>query len=311
MHGPPVTTASDMSPGDRCWAILYGCHTSARRDTHFVCTELAEKTRYGHIIVLLWSRIQDLPGLWMSPVGLILQSDRRPWIIYDYTFIGINDAVARQAPQEVIQFGMAFKRLLGKILSMEPAYVPVFLSDVDLSNSYMRVWVRPEDLPHLAFVIVLYPSDLEPLICFHLSLPMGFVDLSQLFCCTTETVDDMVNTLLIEGHTPSPNPLDALSDSTPAADEAVGGRLPDPDTDRDLDKLFRNLLAVEAARLRRYDYSYVEDFCFLAQGGPASQAAAQRHIFNKIDRVFRPNDANNCIRKEPNSLKNYGWAMRP
>ena len=55
--------------------------------------------------------------------------------IYDYTFSGLNDALAPLAPQDTIQFGTTFKLLLRQTLTVEPAYVPVFLLKVDLSNS--------------------------------------------------------------------------------------------------------------------------------------------------------------------------------
>ena len=132
-------------------------------------TELVEQTQFGHIVVLPWIQVQDLPGLCISPVGLILQVNRRPRLIYDYTFSGLHDAVARLALQEAIQFGTAFKRLLGQILTADPAYGPVFLSKIDLSDAYMCVWVRPEDLLRLTFVVVLHSSYLDPLIGFHLS----------------------------------------------------------------------------------------------------------------------------------------------
>ena len=71
--------------------------------------------------------------------------------------------------QEAIQFGTAFKRLMGKILTADPLYSPVFLSKVNISDAYMCAWVFPEDLPRLAFVVPLHSLDPDPLIGFHLS----------------------------------------------------------------------------------------------------------------------------------------------
>jgi hypothetical protein len=41
----------------------------------------------------------------------------------------------------------------------------------------------------------LHPSDPEPLIGFHLSLPMGFVKSAPFFCATTETMANLSNHL--------------------------------------------------------------------------------------------------------------------
>ena len=49
------------------------------------------------------------------------------------------------------------------------------MSKVDLSDAYMRVWIRLTDIPKLAFVIPPLSGDVQALIGFHLSLPMGYV----------------------------------------------------------------------------------------------------------------------------------------
>ena len=78
-------------------------------------------------------------------------------------------------------------------MTADPAFGPVFMSKVDMSDAYMRVWIRLEDVPKLAFVVPPHVDDAEPLIGFHLSLPMGYVESAQYFCATIETVADMVN----------------------------------------------------------------------------------------------------------------------
>ena len=70
----------------------------------------------------------------------------------------------------------------------------------------------------------------------------------------------MVNTLCSECHAPAPHPLNTLTNSTPAADDNATVRITDPDMDRKLDAIFRNVSAVEASRLHRYANMYVNDF---------------------------------------------------
>jgi hypothetical protein len=184
----PDTPAQDLEA-----ALPYGCHRSATLAADYVHGELAEQVSFGHICLLSWSLAQNLPNLQLSPVGSIPQAGRRPRLIYDYTWSGTNRAVAKQAPPEAMQFGGALHRLLHAIVDADPGHGPVRMAKVDLSDAYRRIWLRLADLPKLAFVVPPHPSDPEPLIGFHLSLPMGFVESTPYFCSSTETAADLVN----------------------------------------------------------------------------------------------------------------------
>ena len=203
-HSAPVSTHYTLSEGDLEAAIAYGCHGSAAKGAAFARTELAEQVWYGHVVVFPLSKVRDLADLWISPVGLIPQEGRQPRLIYDFTFGGLNDAVRKEAPAEAIQFGGAFRRLIHNIVTADPAFGPVFLSKIDMSDAYMRVWVRPEDVLKLAFVVPPHADDTETLIGFHLSLPMGYVESAQYFCTTTETVADLANSNWAKAAMPPP-----------------------------------------------------------------------------------------------------------
>lgn len=69
-----------------------------------------------------------------------------------------------------------FDRLLCCILDAPAKLGPVHLAKVDLSDAYMRIWVRPEDLPRLDFVVPPHEGDAKPLTGFHLSLPIGYIN---------------------------------------------------------------------------------------------------------------------------------------
>ena len=99
-----------------------------------------------------------------------------PRIIYDYACIGINAAVLHQAPIEAMQFSQKILRLLRTILNTKPWIGSIFMSKMDLSDAYMRVWIRSEDLQRLAFVVPLHLSDHDTLISFHIYLMMSYVD---------------------------------------------------------------------------------------------------------------------------------------
>jgi hypothetical protein len=92
-----------------------------------------------------------------------------------------------------MQFGGALHRLLHAIVDADPTHGPVHMAKVDLSDAYMRIWLRLADLPKLAFVVPPHPSNPEPLVGFHLSLPMGFVESALYFCASTETAADLIS----------------------------------------------------------------------------------------------------------------------
>ena len=57
----------------------------------------------------------------------------------------------------------------------------------------MRMWVRMEDVPSVAFLIPKKKLIDTQMVGFNLSLPMGYVDNAPYFCMTTETVADLAN----------------------------------------------------------------------------------------------------------------------
>lgn len=171
--------------------LEYVCHGLAAHDVGFVRSKLAAQVRAGNIIVLPLSCVWDLPSLWISLVDVIPQAERRPRLIYDYSFFGLNSAVA---PTKAMQFGCAFDRLLHQILVELAKLRPVHLSKVDFSGAYMCIWVWSKDLLRLAFIVPPHSAELDPLIGFHLLLPMGYVDSAAHFCCTAKTVADIANT---------------------------------------------------------------------------------------------------------------------
>ena len=96
-------------------------------------------------MILPCSKVRNIPNLWIIPIGLIPQEGRWPCLIYDYTYIGINNATIWQAYREVVQCGSTLDRLLTKILSSDLQLETVYLSKVDLSDAHMCMWLREDD----------------------------------------------------------------------------------------------------------------------------------------------------------------------
>ena len=80
-----------------------------------------------------------------------LQSVHKLRLIYNSSWIGINERENVADHKDAIQFSMALHRILGFILVTDPNLDPAYLCKVDPSDAYMRLWVRPEDTPQSPF----------------------------------------------------------------------------------------------------------------------------------------------------------------
>ena len=63
-------------------------------------------------------------------------------LILDFTWSGINEAMKYLTPMEAMYFGGALQRILRQVFTADPRLGPVYLSNVDLDNPYMRLWAR-------------------------------------------------------------------------------------------------------------------------------------------------------------------------
>ena len=113
-------------------------------------------------------------------------------MISDYNYFDVNADTFNIAPAKTMQFGRALSRFLYCIHHANAQFGPVYMSKIDLSDGFYRLWLRPEDTHRLA---VLFPSrENEPtLVGIPLTNPMGWVSSPPNFCACTETVCDMAN----------------------------------------------------------------------------------------------------------------------
>jgi hypothetical protein len=111
------------------------------------------------------------------------------------------------------------------------------------------------------------------------------------FSAFTETITDLVNEQLEEAPTymPPPHPLESIASSPVPLTTSIPEQHPFLDTSP-----FRPPLA--------YVDVYVDDFVKAAQGW-FNCLHTRRATFHSIDSVFRPNDADDVLRKEPISVK--------
>ena len=64
----------------------------------------------------------------------------------------MNDETLPLAPKEAMQFGHALDRILREILLADLKLGPVYLSKLDISDVFYRVWLALDDIPKLGVV---------------------------------------------------------------------------------------------------------------------------------------------------------------
>ena len=117
----------------------------AERD--FVYAEMTEFCNQGYWLVLPYSAVQHLPNLRILPLGVVPQRNRRPRLIVDFTFSGVNQDTVPLAPREAMQFGRALQRVCRKIVRANPRYGPVHMTKIDIADGFYRVWVQHAVIP--------------------------------------------------------------------------------------------------------------------------------------------------------------------
>ena len=190
--GAPVLQST--RPWDRdtiSMALARGSHQSALSHLEFLRDEMADMIDQGYWVIVPYSQVLDLPYLRLSPLGVVPQRDRRPRIIVDYTFWGINGDTVPLAPNEAMQFGRALERVLRKIRRVNRRYGPTYMIKVDIADGFYRLFVSAPTTAALGDVFPQH-EDEEPLIAFPLVLPMGWVGSPPFFCALTETSTDQI-----------------------------------------------------------------------------------------------------------------------
>lgn len=130
-----------------------GPHQSANDHLEFVRDEMADFVRKGFWTVLPYPLVKRLRGLHLSPLSSIPQRGRRPILIVDLSFYGVNMDTVKLAPHEAMQFGRALDRLLFRIRHADPRHGPVYMNKIDISDGFYRVWLAANSTPKLAVIL--------------------------------------------------------------------------------------------------------------------------------------------------------------
>jgi len=214
VNGTPVRfTTPPWTADQQIAALKRGPHPSCSKHIEFLEEEFVDMMNKGQWVVLPYSVAKTLPGLRLSPPGVIDQRDRRPRWVGDYSFYGINKETVPLAATESMQFGTAFERFLRELLLADPALGPIYLSKTDVSDGFYRIDIAPADVPKLG---LLFPQEgsVKPddqLVALPLVLPMGWTLSPPVFTTATETVADITNAAINAGDPFVPHPLENLA----------------------------------------------------------------------------------------------------
>jgi hypothetical protein len=214
------------------------------------------------------------PEVRLSLLGVVPQHERRPRIICDYSFHGINEDLEPTGPGEAMRFGRALRRMITQITRANPRFGPLLLGKSDLADGYYRIPLNTDQAIQLACLLPKSPGE-EPLAAIPLVLPMGWKESPPYFCAATETIVDITNASLnqIEKHPPHRLEHYISIEYEPHPTEL----------DPKIPRAWRNQLY--STPLANTDV-YIDDIIGLCQ--PAAMPPIQfvRHIFRNIDRVF-------------------------
>ena len=110
-HGAPVRLSTpDWTMDQLIESVERGPHKSCDAHVDFLQEEFIDMIKKGQWVVLPFSVAKTLPGLRLSPAGVVEQRERRPRWIGDYSFYGVNDESQPFAAVESMQFGHALER---------------------------------------------------------------------------------------------------------------------------------------------------------------------------------------------------------
>ena len=303
---PAIINAKPWTPSRLEATLKRGPHSSCNDGIEFLREEFADMIEKQQWIVLPADLVKKQFGLRLSPLGLVPQRGRRDRMISDYSFFDVNQETLKLAPDEAMQFGRTLWRLLYRIHHANDKFGPVFLSKVDLSDGFYRLWLRPEDTIHLAALFPSRPGE-PKLVGIPLTNPMGWVSSPPNFSACTETIADLANVdladpIAIEEARSTPHRLDVVSESNPTPSASSNS------TDQLLSLPTSSSAPPSTSKpfLRPLQYwdIYVDDFCGLVQGNKWKRRTVKRILFNALDKVFRPLDGDDTMfRQEPASLK--------
>lgn len=292
-NGAPVVVQSEpWSQSQLDARVARGCHASANECKEFLMEEFLDFGRKGYWILLPYEAVKHEKGLRLSPIGCVPQDNRRPRMIVDYSFWGINVETLKLSPEGAMQFGTAPLRIREALMKANPEYGLVYIYKNDMSDGFYRIRLTASGALKLGVILPRFEG-MPQLVALPLVLPMGWTESPPWFCSFTETIADLTNVELRQNKRAPEHPLEKAAAVTDFAVTDTAPMRPIPRSHQPL---------IYKRPLKKMEV-FVDDFVGMGQEHPSNPLKNQRAILShNIDKVFRPNrSTDNKWRKEPQS----------
>ena len=255
--------------------------------------------------------MQHLEWLRLSPLGVVPQRERRPRLIVDLTFWGINLETISFVPKEAMQFGRSLERLLFYVRHADPAFGPVYMAKFDIANGFYRVPLDPRSALALAVVLPRFHASEPHLIAVPLVLPMGWTESPPAFCALTESITDVVNARMHLAPTEVHRLEHIFSEEgDAAAAQAAITSLLGPDTSAKSHFLIpetspapEHFTSQPLGEPLAYTDVFVDDFIQLCQGDDTRLQNVRRILLQTIDEALTSPLPHETNREEPVLVK--------
>jgi hypothetical protein len=292
-EGVPVTMSGDEWSAEKIQEMARrGPHKSAKDHALFIRDEMASFAEQGFWVVLPLPEVEDMDRLRLSPLGVVPQRDRRPRLINDLTFSGVNAETVQTGLANAMQFGHTLLRLLYQIRHANPAFGPVYAMKIDVADGFYRVNLDERQALSLACLLPQEPGEPQ-LVAVPLALPMGWVESPPYFCAATKTIADLVNSRLSRTQVPRHRLEHEALRFDSALSVPAHPVAPAP---------FRPSQRMRTTPVGSVDV-FVDDFLGLAQGTADRPRHITRVLLHTIDEVLQPADPTRPSQKEPASVK--------
>ena len=205
--GPDWTSAHILA------ALQKGPHFSAksREAVEALRKETAEKVKNGFARVIKWKEIKkNIPEkLKLSPVAMIPHKSRMFRAILDLSFRlrhnghqlqSVNSTTKEQAPrQSMSQLGKVLKRIVAQLADGAENDTKFLFAKLDIKDGFWRLAVSNDDAWNFCYVLptVQKPGNMDEVeIVVPKALQMGWCESPPLFCASSETARDVIQSML-------------------------------------------------------------------------------------------------------------------
>ena len=124
----------------------------------------------------------------------------------------------------------------------------------------MRLSVRMEDFPSVAFLVPKKNTSDTRLVQFHLLLPMGYIDSAPYFCIVTETVTNLANESITLRNQAGEHPLELTAEAIAVDNDGA--------PTAKVDDSWESLPAKQRSAATANVNVYLDEFISIFQGGP-------------------------------------------